>query len=189
MMSWKKLEIVLALLLLLVACERTSREFAGTKKETAREIQYKTTTNVAMLAGASHREDVAPKSASSAPDGAALYARTCVACHQMTGQGVPGAFPPLDGSPYVVGDKVERLAAIMIYGLSGPINVNGIVYTSAMPPLGATLKDEEFAAIASYVRSSWSNKASAVDTEVFAAVRKKYGTRAMFAISELGEER
>lgn len=136
---------------------------------------------------AAYVADVMPQPAG-AIDGAKLYAATCAACHQVTGAGVPGAFPPLDGSPYVTSAKTDRMASIMLYGLSGPINVKGTVYQSAMPPQGQ-LKDAELAAIATYVRSSWSNKAEPVDAAVFAEMRKKWGARGPFNINELGEEK
>ena len=108
----------------------------------------------------------------------------CAACHQVTGQGVPGAFPPLAPSEYVTGDNVERLAAIMIYGLMGPIEVNGVTYNSVMAPLGATLGDEELAAIGTYIRSNWGNSSSPVGADVFAGTRTKYGARGPFQITE-----
>ena len=87
----------------------------------------------------------------------------------------------------ITGDNLERLSAIMIYGLVGPIKVNGVTYNSAMAPLG-NLRDEELAGIATYIRANWSNQAGEVGPEVFAATRTKYGTRGQFKISELGEE-
>ncbi len=117
-----------------------------------------------------------------------MFITNCSACHQATGKGIPGAFPPLDGSPYVTSDNVERLAAIMVYGLQGPIKVLGKDYNGVMAPLGATCDDQTLADIATYVRSSWSNKASKVTADVIANARKKYGSRSMFNIDELGRE-
>lgn len=76
----------------------------------------------------------------------------------------------------------------MLYGLSGPITVKGITYTTVMTPFGSQLKDEELAAIATYVRNAWSNKAKAVDAKIFVEMRKKWGTHSLFTIAELGEE-
>ena len=145
--------------------------------------------NLASLPAAVHIAEVAPADGSSGPNGEELYVKNCGACHQQGGAGIPGAFPPLDKSPYVTGDNVERLAAIMVYGLSGPIDVLGTTYNSAMAPLGASLNDEQLAAIATYIRTAWSNEAGAIEASVFADVRAKYGTRAMFTIAELGEEK
>jgi mono/diheme cytochrome c family protein len=77
----------------------------------------------------------------------------------------------------------------MLYGLMGPIHVNGNLYNNVMAPLGGTLKDDELAAIATYIRGAWSNKAAPVGPEVFAAQRTKWGARGMFQIAELGEEK
>jgi mono/diheme cytochrome c family protein len=118
-------------------------------------------------------------------DGKALFAANCSACHQVTGQGIPSVFPPLDGSSLVTGDKVDRMAAIMIYGLQGEIKVKGLTYNNVMAGLGH-LKDDELAAVATYVRSAWSNKAGPVEPQVFADVRKKWGTRGPFTMDELG---
>ncbi|MDB5096680.1 MAG: cytochrome c oxidase, subunit [Cyanobacteria bacterium RYN_339] len=90
-----------------------------------------------------------------------LYAAKCLGCHQPTGAGVPGVFPPLDGSEFVTGPD-KALVEIIVKGKSGPIKVKGADYNSAMPPVGTGMSDEEVAAIATYVRQSWSNKAEAV---------------------------
>lgn len=170
-----------------LACERKEREQAGVKAPATMvgdgvELAYSSKTAPANVAA------ILP-SASRGPDGQALYSKVCAACHQPNGQGVPGAFPPLDNSLYVTGPDVERLAAIMIYGLMGPIHVNGVVYNGVMTAQGEALKDDELAAVASYIRGAWSNKASGVETTVFQKVREKYGKRQMFNIQELGEEK
>ena len=78
--------------------------------------------------------------------GEKVYAANCVACHQATGKGVPGAFPALDGSPVVAGPKAAQLGIV----LSGK---------NAMPAWKATLSDTEIAAVITYTRNNWSNKA------------------------------
>ena len=171
----------------LLACERESRTYAA-KEKPMDSPAYTVEAKVAIVPGKASIEEVAPTNESTAPDGAALYAANCVACHQLTGLGVPVAFPPLDGSPYVLSDKKDRLASIMLYGLIGSIHVKGNVFNGAMTPFGAILNDEQLAAIASYIRNSWSNKADPIETAVFTAARQKWGTRGPFNISELGEE-
>lgn len=147
---------------------------------------YTVKENTAYLAKDAVVADVSLKGG--APiDGKALYAANCAACHQATGGGVPGAFPPLAGSAYVTGPNVERLASIMLYGLMGEIRVNGATYNGVMLPLGQ-LKNEELAAIASYVRTSWGNSASPIEPAVFQKMREKWGTRSQFKIEELGVE-
>lgn len=180
------LSLLVALLVLLIACERRGRKFGGVDApESGSEVVAPESATVVAEVNVAA---VAPKVAGEL-DGKALFAANCSACHQIAGTGVPGAFPPLVNSPYVLSDNVERMASIMIYGLQGPINVLGTTYASIMAPLGATLKDEELAAIATYVRSAWGNTASPIKTDVFAAMRQKWGSRSFFQISELGEEK
>ena len=69
-------------------------------------------------------------------DGAPIYAAKCVACHQATGQGVTGVFPPLAGSEWVVGSQT-RLVQILLHGVSGEIVVKGNTYKGAMPAFAA----------------------------------------------------
>lgn len=104
------------------------------------------------------------------PDGQQVYMTRCMSCHQVNGQGISGVFPPLDKSDWVTGDK-ERLIKVVLHGLSGPIDVNGVKYSGAMPPWGTFLKDDETAALLTYIRTSWSNKADKVTPEEVAKVR------------------
>jgi cytochrome c oxidase subunit 2 len=78
--------------------------------------------------------------------GEKVYAANCVACHQATGKGVPGAFPALDGSQVVNGPRAEQVQ-ILLNGRKG------------MPAFKGTLSDTEIAAVITYTRNSWSNKA------------------------------
>jgi cytochrome c oxidase subunit 2 len=77
--------------------------------------------------------------------GEKVYAANCVACHQANGKGVPGAFPALDGSPVVNGPRAEQINVIL----------NG---RKAMPSF-KQLSDTEIAAVTTYTRNTWSNKA------------------------------
>lgn len=95
----------------------------------------------------------------------------CMQCHQENGKGVEGSYPPLAGSEYVLGDK-RRLAAILLNGLTGEFVVKGKTYNSEMPTW-AVRDDEEIAAVLTYVRASWGNKADPVSKEFVAAVRKE----------------
>ncbi|MBC3932204.1 cytochrome c oxidase subunit II [Undibacterium curvum] len=79
--------------------------------------------------------------------GEKVYAANCVACHQATGKGVPGAFPALDGSAVVTGEKGAQIGILL----------NG---KNAMPAWKSTLSDTEIAAVITYTRNSWSNKAA-----------------------------
>jgi mono/diheme cytochrome c family protein len=109
----------------------------------------------------------------------------CGSCHQPTGQGNPAQnIPPLDGSEWVVGDLASpaRQCRIVLYGLSGPVQVKGRTYNGVMPNQGNVLKDYEIAAVLTYVRNSWSNKADAgkppaITAAVVKAARAKEGNR------------
>jgi len=103
-------------------------------------------------------------------DGSRIYVANCQACHQANGQGLPGVFPPLAGSPWVTGDPAV-LSQILLHGLTGPIEVLGTTYNGTMPAFGKNLRDEEIAAVAAYVRSQWGNSASGVDAEAVAKER------------------
>jgi cytochrome c oxidase subunit 2 len=78
--------------------------------------------------------------------GEKVYAANCAACHQANGKGVPGAFPALDGSQMVIGPQDGQVAILL----------NG---KNAMPAWKGTLSDTEIAAVITYTRNSWSNKA------------------------------
>ncbi len=103
-------------------------------------------------------------------DGRQLYANTCQACHQATGQGLPGVFPPLAGSEWVTGDE-HILAQIVLHGLTGPIEVAGVTYDGAMPAFGGQLNDAQLAAVLTFIRSEWGNGAPAVEDATAKAAR------------------
>lgn len=105
----------------------------------------------------------------------------CRTCHQADGKGLEASlFPPLAGSQWVIGSE-ERLIKLVLKGLSGPIEVNGKKYPGQVPmtPYGDLLKDEEVAAVLTYVRNSFGNNAPAVlpgkVKEVRAAIKNKVG--------------
>ncbi|MDH3611654.1 MAG: c-type cytochrome [Gammaproteobacteria bacterium] len=105
--------------------------------------------------------------------GETVYLANCAACHQPTGVGLPGAFPPLAESDYLAGDRKQVMAAAL-FGLSGPITVNGVEYNGVMPSLGH-LPDEDLAAALTYVFGSWGNDGAAVSVEEVAALRAELG--------------
>ena len=116
--------------------------------------------------------------------GEKLYIQQCAACHQANGLGVPGAFPPLAGSPWPLGND-ERIIKIVLAGLAGEIEVNGVKYNGNMPNIGAGLKDAQVANIVSYVRSAWGNNAETVSDVKVAEVRKAIGGRGQYAPKEI----
>ena len=110
-----------------------------------------------------------------AVDGAEVYNRICVACHQATGTGLAGAFPPLAGSEWVAKDP-KILARIVLGGIQGPIEVKGGKYASAMPSF-STLSDAEIAAVLTHVRGSFGNSAGAVGAALVKDVRAQGGVK------------
>jgi mono/diheme cytochrome c family protein/lysophospholipase L1-like esterase len=110
--------------------------------------------------------------------GAEVFARDshCATCHQPSGAGLAAIYPPLDGSPWATGNQ-ERLIKLALDGLSGRVEVKGKTYDPArgippMTPFRYVLNDEELAAVLTYVRNSWSNKASAVLPATVRGVRE-----------------
>ncbi|RKX35622.1 MAG: cytochrome C [Verrucomicrobia bacterium] len=118
-----------------------------------------------------------------APDplvvGKRLYTQNCVACHQATGQGLPGVFPPLVASEWVLGSEQSPIR-VVLHGLGGEIEVLGVSYNSIMPAFGpSTLNwgDGDIAAVLSYIRQEWGNAADPVSPETVAAVRAETADR------------
>lgn len=97
-----------------------------------------------------------------------LYLKNCFACHQMRGQGIPGVFPPLAGSDYLLAD-IDRAIRIVCEGLNGEITVNARRYAGVMPP--AILQDEEVASVLNYVLRNWGNAGPEVTSEQVKKVR------------------
>jgi mono/diheme cytochrome c family protein len=100
----------------------------------------------------------------------------CVACHQPTGLGLAPVFPPIAESEYV-NDSSERLVAIILKGVIGPITVKGTVYNNVMPGQEALLTDKKISEVASFVRSNFGNKSAPITSEQVAEFRKKHLSR------------
>jgi mono/diheme cytochrome c family protein len=92
--------------------------------------------------------------------GKKVYTQHCMTCHQVDGVGAQNMIPPLIKTDYVLGDKA-RLIRILLNGMKGEIKVNGDMYSNEMPSQ-ALLKDNEIAAVLTYVRKSFGNKATSV---------------------------
>jgi len=106
-----------------------------------------------------------------AQDGGQLYGLYCSACHGPDGKGATGGqFPPLAGSDWIQGDPA-RAVKIVLHGLHGEVEVDGRKFNLEMPPQGGVLPDDQIAAILSYGRSSWGNKAEAVTADFVKATR------------------
>ncbi|MCB1606086.1 MAG: c-type cytochrome, partial [Xanthomonadales bacterium] len=97
--------------------------------------------------------------------GQAAYLANCAACHQPTGVGLPGAFPPLAGSDYLTDQGPAKVVESILRGLSGKLVVNGVEYNNVMPAM-SHLSDADVANIVTYVYNAWNNaggKVSAAD--------------------------
>lgn len=101
--------------------------------------------------------------------GKALYASTCLACHQADGKGIEKAFPPLVKSDYFASDP-QKIIQVITHGLSGPITVNGKPFDGVMPK--QTLSDNQVASIVTYVLNNFGNKGGEVNASDVAKVRK-----------------
>src|SRR5690242_18319921 len=108
-------------------------------------------------------------------NGATVFGGTCAACHQATGEGTFGMFPPLKGSEFANGDA-GRMIRIVLKGLTGPVTVKGSQYSGQMPPW-QQLSDAELAAVISYARTTWGNSGGAVTAADVAAVRSAISSR------------
>ncbi|MER1939311.1 cytochrome c [Castellaniella sp. FW104-16D08] len=106
-------------------------------------------------------------------DGGQLYTANCVACHQASGAGIPGVFPPLSKSEWVDAKDPGIMVRIVLHGIHGPLTVEGVKYNGEMPHFQDKFSDEEVAAIVSHVRTSFGNSASTIDAPFVAKVREE----------------
>lgn len=99
--------------------------------------------------------------------GKKAYLSACVNCHQATGQGVAGVYPPLAGSEWVQGNQ-ERVIRVLLHGLTGPIDVEGKTFNGAMPAFGKVpgggfnWSEEKISQVLTYIRQEWGNKADPI---------------------------
>ncbi|ULH17736.1 cytochrome c (plasmid) [Deinococcus sp. KNUC1210] len=106
----------------------------------------------------------AASSFASAQNGKSLYTANCAACHQATGRGIPGAFPPLAGhfpDLLAAGGRAYTVR-VVLFGLTGAIQVNGKAFNGAMPGF-SQLSDAELAAILNEVSTRWGNTLPATE--------------------------
>jgi mono/diheme cytochrome c family protein len=108
--------------------------------------------------------------------GKAIFESNCALCHNSDGTGKPGQGPPFVGSEWVLGSP-NRMIRIPENGLTGPVKVKDQEYNLNMAGMGHDLKDADLAAVLSYIRSSWGNKASAITPAQVKAVRAEVGNR------------
>ena len=105
-------------------------------------------------------------------NGASLFVANCSSCHGADGSGIRGAFPPLNGSTVVQGDK-ETLTKILLHGLQGQVTVKGDQYNGTMPSFGNILSDEQISATLTYIRSMPDNTSGGISAGEVNKVRKE----------------
>lgn len=104
-------------------------------------------------------------------EGKKQYGMICAACHGDDGLGKPGQAPPLAGSEWVNASSFKRVEEIPQLGLGGEVHVAGQAWNLQMAPMGAALSDSDLAAVLTYIRGSWGNKASEVTDADVKAMR------------------
>ncbi len=135
-------------------------------------IEGDSRTHVEASAQAGAAAPAADDPATILANGKQIYTTTCQACHQATGQGLPGAFPPLEGSEWVTGSP-KRMAAIVLHGLMGEITVKGEKFNSVMPTFQDQLKSEDIAAVITYVRQTFGKTTDVISTALVDEMREE----------------
>lgn len=129
--------------------------------------------------------DAAEAELDPAVQGKRLFTVNCAACHQQSGMGVAGQFPPLVDSQWVIGEPAV-LIRILLNGLEGPVIVQGQTYNGNMPAFGEKLDDQQLSLLLTYIRQSWGNEAESITPEWIAQVREiEKARRAPWTAEEL----
>ena len=108
-------------------------------------------------------------------DGESIFNNTCRTCHQADGNGLPGQYPPLAGSPWLNQDP-ETPVRILLLGITGPIDVEGHSFNGTMPSQ-SQMTDEQIANVLTHVRSSFGNESAAIEPALVAQIRASLGGR------------
>ena len=107
----------------------------------------------------------------SGAQGKKVYEAVCGICHGVDGMGKPGQAPPVAGSEWVVTKGINRLAHIPLAGVSGTLTVEGKEWNLNMAAMGAALSDADLAAVLTYMRNAWGNKAGEVTADDIKKIR------------------
>ena len=113
-----------------------------------------------LLGGAALAQD----QGGAAPQGQGVFEENCAQCHRSNGEGLPATFPALNKNPFVLGDPKPVIATVL-NGRKGNMG--------AMPSWKDNLDDEQVAAVVTYIRQAWANRAAAVTAAMVAAARGK----------------
>ena len=103
--------------------------------------------------------------------GAQIFSQNCASCHQATGKGLPGVFPALAGNTDVTAADAKGIDHTLLYGLQGK-KIGGVAYGGQMPAWKGQLSNDDIAAVITYIRSSWGNKAGPVKASDLATISK-----------------
>lgn len=119
--------------------------------------------------------------------GAEIYRLKCAQCHLPSGEGVPGVNPPIVGTPLVLEDA-DRLIALTLHGMHGPVEVRGQTYNSVMPAWKHELSPAQIAAVLTYIRQAWGNDAGPIDEFRVKQIRSDtFRQNSFYTIEELRE--
>ena len=126
------------------------------------------------------------------PRGATIFKSFCQTCHGPDGNGVASLAPPLNNSEWVTGDK-NKLSAIVLFGLTGPIQIGNKLYKAPeingeMPGIAANkeFSDADISQLLNYIRNSWNNKGDLIQSGDVNGVRIKFkGRQKPFTMDEL----
>jgi cytochrome c6 len=99
-----------------------------------------------------------------AGQGRKVFEDNCVQCHRGNGQGLPPTFPALNKNPFVLGEPNPVIATVL-NGRKGDLGV--------MPTWKDKLDDGQIAAVVTYIRQAWANRAPGVTPAMVAAARSK----------------
>jgi mono/diheme cytochrome c family protein len=144
----------------------------GGSFDTETHVEY---AQVGLTAGAAG-DTVAKGPVDPVAEGKRIFGANCVACHQSTGLGVAGAFPPIVGSEWVTGDE-KTLTRILLHGLNGPVRVKGNLYNGQMPAWKESMSDEEISWVLTYIRQWSPNSAPPVAPTTVASLRKEHESK------------
>ncbi len=111
------------------------------------------------------------RAAGAASNGAAIYQDRCAICHEASGEGIIGTFPPLAKNPHVTAKDPSAAIAATLNGMLVDITVRGHRYVGGMPGWRNWLSDADVAAVVTYVRTAWGNDASPVSPAQVARIR------------------
>lgn len=135
----------------------------------------RTSAGTASAAAATGGTGAGPASGAGAAQiehGQTLFTANCAACHQASGEGLPGVFPPLKGNGAVNDADPALHIHTVLYGAHG-VAIGGVKYPSVMPPFGPQLTDQDVADLIDYKRSAWGNHGRPVSPDEVKKVRAR----------------